>query len=423
VNGTEYRISSPRRNSVYGFRVAAVNDGGESMPSEEVAAGVAAPDGRPAGSPRSVAHALIVAGFDRVAAPERVVLDGFSGFAGFLDEGMADGEDISYVGDQYDFDPDSPWLDDDSPGHGASYSTYETRVLTGNTFDYAGVHGAEFLRAGWSFSTVSDEVFQACCEPSADSTDVADAGSSSADSMEVADAGAPSADSTEVADAGAPSGARWTADRYPIIDVLLGEEKTTRGPGETTAFEAVPPAMRTALTGYAASGGRILISGAHFATDLAGPAAGEDGRAFARDILGFVWRTDHAVERGEVFTLDEPVPASGDDRKGTSDRPADGAPALAAPPLVEFNTDPVADVYRVESPDAIEPAPGSMTLMRYADNGMSAAVGRSRAGVDSIVAGAPAAVIAFGFPLETVLDAETRTGLFRAAIGYLFADD
>lgn len=362
VPDTTFTLVDARRSVVHGFRVAAINAGGESQWSEEVAAGLAAVDARPAGAPGRGATALVVAGFDRIAAPERVVQPGFSGFTGFLDEGVPDGADISYVGDQYDFDPDSPWLDDDSPGHGASYSTYETRILTGNTFDYPAVHGAELLRAGWSFSTVSDEVY-------------------------------------------ARGG--WSATRYPVVDVILGEEKTTHGPGDRTMFEALPQQVRSTLAAHAEGGGHIMISGAHFATDVAGRTASEEGREFARDVLGLLWRTDHAVQRGEVFLLENPV-------ANVSNGADVDIPAFDAPPVVRFNTDPVAGVYRVESPDAIEPAPGAATLMRYADNNMSAVVGRP-AGESG-----RGAVVAFGFPLETVSDPEMRSTLFRASLEYLY---
>ncbi|MCK7540387.1 MAG: hypothetical protein MZV63_60590 [Marinilabiliales bacterium] len=67
--------------------------------------------------------------------------------------------EISAVGDQYDFNRKSPWLDDDNPGWGASWEDLKGTVIAGNTFDYSAVHGSSILIAGWSFFSVSDEYF------------------------------------------------------------------------------------------------------------------------------------------------------------------------------------------------------------------------------------------------------------------------
>jgi hypothetical protein len=249
---------------------------------------------------------------------------------------------MSYVGDQYDFDVDSPWLDDDSPGHGASYSTFETQLLTGNTFDYPAIHGAAILAAGYSFSTTSDEALNG----------------------------------------------KLGGNRFVVMDVILGEEKTTVGPGRLQDFEAVPVAMRERLSRFIDGGGSVMISGAHIATDLAGPASDEEGRSFARDVLGFSWRTDHAVENGQVFSLNS---------------------FLGELQEIEFNTVPTAWIYRVESPDALEPAEDAETLMRYADNNMSAVVGRKGRGGSLVM----------GFPFETIGDVRVRELVMQTILEFL----
>lgn len=336
VEDARFVLTGARAGVVYSFRVTGVNAGGEGMPSEEVSAGRAH-------DTIFKGDALIVAAFDRISAPASIDNGSFQGFANFIDEGVSDRYDLSFIGTQYDFDADSPWLDDDSPGHGASYSTFETQVRTGNSFNYPSIHGAAILSAGYSFSTMSDELLDQ--------------------------------------DENALSG-------FEFIDIILGEEKTTAGPGRLVDFQAITPGMKRSLRRFVDNGASILISGAHVATDFAGPQASQEDREFASEVLGFSWRTDHAVERGDVYSLE-----------GWLEQRMD----------VRFNTLPTADVYRVESPDAIEASTGSEMLMRYSDNNMGAMVGRE----------GPGGVVVMGFPFETIEYGWARAELMRAIVAYL----
>lgn len=318
--------------AVHAFRVSAVNSGGESFPSETVAAG------RPSGTGRDI-DALIVAGFDRVSAPGSVNYGAFRGFAGFVDEGVPDRYDLSFIGEQYDFNSDSPWLDDDSPGHGASWSTWETHVQAGNTFDYPISHGEALLATGVRFSTMSDEA-------------LLERGSIEAD----------------------------------MIDLILGEEKRTEGPGRLDQFEAIPTPLQVLLRAFSTAGGDLLITGAHVATDLAGPQADNTGRSFAADVLGMQWRTDRAAQRGDVHVLSAFVPEE---------------------PSFSFNTGLSPLIYRVEHPDAMDPVSSGESLIRYSDNNMSAAVG------------VPGRSVVMGFPFETVSSDSIRALLMGAILDYL----
>jgi len=332
VDGTEFVFRGARAGTVYGFRVAAVNKGGESAPSETVAA---------ARSTSGGTSALIVSAFDRVAAPGVLEAGRYTGFAGWVDEGVPDGSDLSYIGDQYDFNMDSPWLDDDSPGHGASWSTWETRTRVGNTRDYPLVYAEALLAAGRGSETMSDEAWSSLDE-------------------------SPAAGGLAV--------------------VILGEERRTSGPGQSTDFEAMPASFRAVLSRHIEAGGSVFVSGAHAATDVAGPDASAESVQFARDVLGFIWRTDRAVQTGNITMLPE---------------------TLQGPPDLVFNTDPFAPVYRVEHPDALDPAGESETLLRYSDNNMSAGVGR------------PGRSVVLGFPFETILDGSARNALMRSIVAYL----
>ncbi len=177
VDGTDITIAAPEAGRVLSVRVAAVNDGGESEWSEALAVGV----GRD-----NTAPVLIVSGFDRTAGPAWVSEGDWIGFDRDLDEGVADGLDVHTVGDQYEFDTTIPWVDDDQPGHGGSDADLETMVVAGNTRDFVAVHGRAIVASGRSFVSASDEA---------------------------------------VMDGLVPLAA------FPIVDLVMGEEKTTAAPG------------------------------------------------------------------------------------------------------------------------------------------------------------------------------------------------
>ncbi len=140
TENTNISIGNLESEKVYNFKITAVNQGGESFPSEVISVGRAE---------KSKGDILIVNGFDRIDGPAIFEGDSLSGVLRQLDNGVAYGFDIGTVGDQYDFDRSSPWLDDDSPGHGASYANLETNIFRGNTFDFSTIHGKSILAAGY----------------------------------------------------------------------------------------------------------------------------------------------------------------------------------------------------------------------------------------------------------------------------------
>ncbi|MDP4207005.1 MAG: fibronectin type III domain-containing protein, partial [Bacteroidota bacterium] len=117
VNDTTYIISNLKPGVIYSFKIAALNEGGESFPSEILSAALGEKDDNPV---------LIVNAFDRVSAPATIDTPGYAGFATNLDQGVPDRYDIGYVGEQYDFDRNSTYIGNDNPGFGASYGDMET---------------------------------------------------------------------------------------------------------------------------------------------------------------------------------------------------------------------------------------------------------------------------------------------------------
>lgn len=141
-------IKEIEKGRIYNFKVTAVNDGGESYPSEILSVCRMENGKNPI---------MIINGFDRIAPPAIVEDTSFIGFANFLDEGVPDKYDMNFTGAQYDYNPSSPFVSNDAPGHGASNADYETKIIVGNTFDFPYVHGLSIKNAGYSFVSSSDE--------------------------------------------------------------------------------------------------------------------------------------------------------------------------------------------------------------------------------------------------------------------------
>ncbi len=111
VTEPNYHMSGLKSGKIYSFRISAVNEGGESFPSETVAIGWLE-------NPRDTV--MIINAFDRIAPPAVVETTDFQGFFDLEDEGVADLYNIGVTGQQFNFNPASKWTDDDAPGFGSS---------------------------------------------------------------------------------------------------------------------------------------------------------------------------------------------------------------------------------------------------------------------------------------------------------------
>lgn len=252
VNNTNYIIDGIESGKIYSFKVAAVNRGGESFPSEILSIGIANDNHEPL---------LIVNGFDRISAPESIQTDSFSGFLNFLDEGVPYYYDLGFTGIQFNYNPNSKWETDDNPGHGASASDYETMIIAGNTFDFSYIHGKAILNNGFSFCTVSDE---------------------------------------SVWDG------RVDLKNYKFVDFIFGEEKKTLPPKlnnmKPVEFEVFPEKLKQKIIDYLNYGGKLFLSGSYIGSDLYND---EDsvGVQFANDVLKIKLKTDHAVRTGGFYSV------------------------------------------------------------------------------------------------------------------------
>ncbi len=289
-------------DEIYSFKVTAVNEGGESFDSEILSVGIRSADSK---------NVLVVNGFDRISGPSWFDNGDMAGVSWWNDRGVADKYDFITIGDQYDFSRKNPWLDDDSPGWGASYADESGRVNPGNTFDFTYIHGKAIMEAGYSFFSSSDEFF--CSED-------------------------------------------YDPSSFKIVDLIFGEEKSTpffNDPSRTD-FSIYTPEFMKKVEDISIAGAGIFMSGSYVGSDLLN-YTDSTAMKFAAKHLHFIHRTGHAVKKGEVYTTDY-VRSSFEGE-------------------YSFNTDYSENIYSVEAPDGIEPSgTGAVCAFRYRETNASAGI-------------------------------------------------
>ena len=336
TTGHYFELELPSWNTLYSFRVSAINSGGESLPSETLAVALVE------NQPKTV---LVVNGFTRISAPAIFDTPSMAGLAWWSDQGVPFHYNASYTGHQHNFDRHSPWLHDDSPGWGASHADMEEWKLIGNTFDFPEIHGAAIRNAGYSFISVSRKALE---------------------------------------ENRMPKTGLWAAS------IILGEQlgvPQLKEPRQTE-FRVFTPDLMNWIRDFTAVGGHVFLSGAYIGTDM---IVHTDSLAmhFAKETLGFVWRTNHAANKPEVLVTDEF--------------------AARFPQTLSFNNEVHPDYYIVEAPDGIEPyAPGAYTLFRYGVNQISAGV----------IFGPRYKAVSMGFPFEAVAEQKQRNELMKSILNY-----
>ena len=144
VKGTSCTLPI-EKNVLYRYKVTALNQGGESFPSEELSVCQVAD---------AKGEALIINAFDRVSSPHYFVNETEAGFVHELDYGIPYHYDLSFVGHQYEFNQKVKYKNDSNPGWGAS-GRDTAMVIQGNTFNYPYIHGKALRENGYSFSSCS----------------------------------------------------------------------------------------------------------------------------------------------------------------------------------------------------------------------------------------------------------------------------
>ena len=285
---TPHYTFSAKKGTRYDIRVAAGNAGGISFKSEVLSAYIA---------PEEKGKVLIVNGFNRISGPEWWS-DSIYGGIRPMSHAVPYGKGVNYIGEVYDFDSRNEWKTDDNCGWGMCYSDHMNHPTVGNTFDYPAMHGKVLAEMGYSYVSTS---------------------AAALDSI-----------------AG-----------YDAVDVILGKQKTIVM-GSDTSFHCMPAHLQHALSHYLQHGGRLLLSGAHIASDM----QGKEDAAFTKNQLHYEFRCTHASRTGKVRIERELT-------KGN----------------YTFRTEPNETMLHTENADGIFPANGGVVVARFPEANVAAAIG------------------------------------------------
>lgn len=244
-------VSRPRHTCklepglLYAFKVTAVNEGGESFPSETLVAYQA---------PKEKSRVLIVNGFNRLSGPAVVDTPTASGFDLNKDPGVPYLYNLSLCGSQLVFDRQKGGQEGEK-GLGYSNNELEGMKIAGNTFDFPFVHGKAIQAvAGFSFVSCSSKAVEK---------------------------------------------QRITLEDYPVVDYLLGLEKEDQA--ATRYYKTFPTTIQRLLTSYCHSGGNLLVSGSYIGSDMNATAGDQ---AFTQKLLKY--RYQRSIENkliGEIRGL------------------------------------------------------------------------------------------------------------------------
>jgi len=307
VNEPNAVITNISPGVIYSYKVTSVNKGGESFPSEILSVCRMDNNKKPV---------LIINGFYRVSGPAILEDSKYNGFFNTVDPGIPDKYDLSFSGNQYDFDSTHQFISNDEPGWGASYSDNEAKIVAGNTFDYPYVHGSSIKESGYSFVSAGD---------------------------------------------GAVEDSSVDLSNYKFVDLILGEQKITNvspkklDDSELVNYRTYTKKIQRIIDNYTQSGGNLFISGSYVASDIFNSNKTDTTDIiFATTILKYKLDADHASKSGEVYSVNS------DFIHGFNH--------------ILFNTNFNDSLYAVQAADAISGTGGSKVILRYNENGFPAAI-------------------------------------------------
>lgn len=327
---------------IYSYRVTAFNKGGKSFPSETLSVGI--PE---SGNGKNV---LVVNNFTRVSAPAWFDSNEYAGFDASLDAGVPYVKEINFIGPQYQFRRELPWLDDDNPGFGAAWTDEAGKVFAGNTFDYCGIHGKALMAAGYAFHSSSVAAF--------------------------------SAD-------------RTLAKNDVALDLICGKQITTVvGTGKVPdRFQVFPAGLQQAIRRYTEDGGNVLVSGANIGTDVwdgiypvhKDSLYTSSTKEFVEKTLGYRWMTNYASRNATV-------------------KVKKNGPISLSVPEFQFHKERNPFIYCVETPDGIVPSSDkSKSFLRYSDTNISAGTCFEGNGYRTVCIGFPIEVISVEAAIEPLI--------------------
>lgn len=211
------------------FQVTAINRGGESFPSETLAAVWHGVNAR---------NILVVNGFHRLSGPAVVNSSQEKGFDLDQDAGVSYLRTAGWAGSQTNFDASQAGKEGAAAlGYGGN--ELAGQVIAGNTFDYVSDH-VEAIRTAGQYNVVS-------C------------------SMNAVEQGLVS------------------LTDYDCIDIILGLEKDDGH--SLKPYKSFSPSLQHLLADYTSQGGNVLVSGCYVGSDMQTDAE----QAFLSDVLKVIW--------------------------------------------------------------------------------------------------------------------------------------
>lgn len=278
------------QDKIYSFKVVAVNEGGKSFPSEILSV---------CKKSNNKPTVLVVNGFTKISAPSSFVQgEDIAGFNTEMNAGVPYVSDISYTGKQTEFRRYRPYHNYENVGFGKSDTTYQHKVISGNTFDYPYLHGKSIEQAGFSYVSTSKQAIL---------------------------------------------NGTVKLSQYPIVDFILGKEQRSVHllDSTRTEYKAITPRTRELLTQYTHEGGNLIISGSNVISDLLSDKnSTEKDRIFVEKVLKTKWQID------KINNIQTVVLQTNDKNDSTDNH-------------FSFYASPNDTRYFVEAPDIIEPIPHS----------------------------------------------------------------
>ncbi len=321
--------------ALYSYKVTAVNKGGESFPSATLSLQI---------RDNSRSTVLVVDGFTRVSAPFFIEHGDSVGVAPWLDEGVPWGYDLASIGRQYEYDQNKAWVSDEEAGHGASSFELADSVFIGNSFDNSHFHVSAIAAAGYNAVSASME---------------------------------------------AVSHGNVCLSDYAAVDLLFGEQRSTVLPSGKVKYDIYTPTLMRTIQDYLKDKkARLLMSGAHIASDAADTLSllSDEREDFTAQVLGFSY--GGRLREGGVIS------AAGNDTL-----------------LFRYNTAYSASHYRVENADVLSPKSEAKTLFLHHK--------KQNAGVLY----APSyKVISLGFPFESIKEKKQRQAFMKQCLKFLLND-
>lgn len=224
VNASNYTITlTPGR--LYRFKVTAANAGGESFPTDELAAQY---------SGENAKKILIVNNFHRLSSPAIIDDDVEQGFDFYRDPGVQYGTYAGWNGSQTNFDK-SQIGKDGSAALGFGGDELAGTFVKGNSFDYVTEH-ARALSPSKRYNIVS----------------------SSADAV---------------------INGNVNLANYNAVDLINGLEQDDGH--SLVKYKSFPTILQNIISNYTAKGGRIFVSGAYVGSDM----QGSDEKKFLSSVL------------------------------------------------------------------------------------------------------------------------------------------